>query len=560
MAGRVWGCERRGSPPSEEERDSMEFVRGADVTMVSLTFFRNGEALMDYRLRAGHTSIGRADSCDVALPGDAVSRSHCLVIGRGGRWELVDRSRHGTWMDGQRIKRRMLANGDVFTVGEFQVHFREGGRTSPPTAEPEPDRTHELLVGADDAVLVQKAVLVVIEGPDQGNRLELEAARVSVGGAGSMVVLGDASLVARHCWLRVARGRVMVEPGAGSTRFDGHRVRNITPLFPGEVVVMGATHFKVELGQCAEEPLSGRFGEMRAENLAMKRLFGVLRRVSGHHYPVLIVGESGTGKELVARGIHEHSPRAERQFIAVNCGAIPASLFESELFGYEKGAFTGADRKKDGVFHDADGGTLFLDEVGELPEDAQAKLLRVLETGEVRRVGGTEVRHPDVRIVAATNRDLTNAVAAGVFREDLFFRLAVLSVEVPPLRERTEDIAVLARSLCARLHPDAGVSSEALEVLTRHTWPGNVRELRNVLTRAYVLGGPAIQVGSLSFHQLSSGTEAEPPVQRNFVDFAERAYIAQVLRRHGDNRSAAARELGMARSTLLYKLRKYGFA
>ena len=136
----------------------------------------------------------------------------------------------------------------------------------------------------------------------------------------------------------------------------------------------------------------------------------------------------------------------------------------------------------------------------------------------------------------------------------------MLSVEVPPLRERTEDIAVLARSLCARLHPDAGVSSEALEVLIRHTWPGNVRELRNVLTRAYVLGGPAIQVGSLSFHQLSSGTEAEPPVQRNFVDFAERAYIAQVLRRHGDNRSAAARELGMARSTLLYKLRKYGFA
>jgi transcriptional regulator with PAS, ATPase and Fis domain len=292
----------------------------------------------------------------------------------------------------------------------------------------------------------------------------------------------------------------------------------------------------------------------------MKRLFGVLRRVSGHHYPVLVVGESGTGKELVARGIHEHSPRAERRFIAVNCGAIPAPLFESELFGYEKGAFTGADRQKDGVFHDADGGTLFLDEVGELPEDAQAKLLRVLETGEVRRVGGTEVRHPDVRIVAATNRDLTKAVAAGGFREDLFFRLAVLSVEVPPLRERTEDIAILAQSLCARLHPDAAVSSEALEVLIRHAWPGNVRELRNVLTRAYVMGGPGIEVSSLSFHQLSSSSEPEPLVQLAFVDNAERAYIAQVIRRNGGNRSAAARELGMARSTLLYKLRKYGFA
>jgi len=528
--------------------------------MVSLTFFRNGEALMDYRLRAGRTSIGRADSCDVALPGEAVSRSHCLITGRGARWELVDRSRHGTWMDGERVERRLLVHGDVFTVGEFQVHFREGGRVTPPTAEPEPDRTHELLVGADEAVLVQKAMLVVTEGPDLGKRFELEASRVSVGGPGSMVVLHDAGLVARHSWLRVAHGRVMVEPGAGSARLDGHRVRSITPLFPGEVIALGATRFKVELGESEETPLSGHFGSMRAEDVAMKRLFGVLRRVAGHHFPVLIVGESGTGKELVARGIHEHSPRAERRFIAINCGAIPAPLFESELFGYEKGAFTGAEQQKDGVFHDADGGTLFLDEVGELPEDAQAKLLRVLETGEVRRVGGTEVRHPDVRIVAATNRDLAAAVAAGTFREDLFFRLAVLSVEVPPLRDRVDDIAVLARSLCGRLHPDARVSPEALEVLGRHAWPGNVRELRNVLTRAYVLGGPRIEVSSLSFHQLSGATEPEPSVQRDFVDNAECAYITQVLGRHGNNRSAAARELGLARSTLLYKLRKYGLA
>ena len=528
--------------------------------MASLTFYRNGEPLLDYRLRSGRTSVGRADSCDIALPGEAISRHHCDIIGRADRWELVDRSRHGTFLDGRRVERADLEDGDVVVFSDYQVHFRDRGREVAPTAEPEPDRAHELLLEAAAGVMVQQAVLLVTEGPEEGRRLPLDAARVSVGGPGSVLELDDPSLVARHCWLRVARGRVMVEPGAGASRLDGQRVRSITPVYAGEEVAIGSTAFQVELGQAEVTPLAAHFGDLRGDSVSMRRLFGVLRRISGHHYPVLVIGESGTGKELIARGIHEHSSRAERPFVAVNCGAIPPRLFESELFGHEKGAFTGAEKAKEGLFVEADGGTIFLDEIGELPEEAQAKLLRVLETGEVRPVGGSSLRHPDVRVVAATNRDLAEAVKAGRFREDLFFRLAVLTVSVPPLRERVDDLPVLCRTLCAALHPEATVTDRAMELLKRHTWPGNVRELRNVLTRAYVLGGPQIDVTDLSFHQITEAAAPAPSTARGNLDDTEASYLRTVLERHGDNRSAAARELGIARSTLHYKMRKYGLA
>jgi two-component system response regulator HydG len=212
------------------------------------------------------------------------------------------------------------------------------------------------------------------------------------------------------------------------------------------------------------------------------------------------------------------------------------------------------------VFHEANGGTIFLDEIGELPEAAQAKLLRTLETGEVRRVGATRTEHPDVRVIAATNRDLAQEVAKGRFREDLFFRLAVLSVHVPPLRDRPEDLAPLTLTLCRKLHPEAHVCPDAMEVLREHTWPGNVRELRNVLTRAYVMGGPRIQSEDLSFNLLQIPATAVSPIPRigQTLQATERQTLENVLRRHDQNRSAAARELGIARSTLLYKMKKHG--
>jgi transcriptional regulator with GAF, ATPase, and Fis domain len=249
-----------------------------------------------------------------------------------------------------------------------------------------------------------------------------------------------------------------------------------------------------ELSQ-GSAPESARFGDIIYRSAAMQRLIEKAARAALRSFPVLIEGESGTGKELLARAIHTASPRAGKQLRIVNCGAIPAELVESELFGHEKGAFTGASQARPGYFEDADGGTLFLDEIGELPLNAQVKLLRVLQENEVTRVGATRARKIDVRIIAATNRDLMREVAAGRFREDLFFRIAVLLLKAPPLREREGDLGPLIDGLLARVNETSAgepgfrekkLSPSARNLLLHHAWPGNVRELQNTLQRAAV--------------------------------------------------------------------------
>ena len=526
--------------------------------MAQLMFFRGEDKLIEYRLQSGRISIGRSDGCDVALPGAAVSRTHCFVERRADSVRVIDRSRHGITVDGKRVERADLADGSEIAMGPYRIQLRLVAEHAGPTADAVPDRSHEVVVGADpDALLVERAVVVVIEGLDAGARKVLRKNRVSVGRRDSDICLKDGGIVDKHCYLRVSRGRVMVEPGAGAAWVDGERVREITPLYADESLRIGGTLLRIERSIDDEVPLARKFGAMVGDSTRMQQLFGVLRRMAGHHFPVLIGGESGTGKELAAAAIHEHSMRSAGAFVAVNCGAVAEGLFESELFGHEKGAFTGASSRTNGAFHAAHGGTLFLDEVGELPEPAQAKLLRVLESGEVRRVGSTSVEYPDVRVIAATNPDLGAAVRNGTFREDLFFRLNVLGVEIPPLRDRPLDIALLCKTLCADLHAEAHITDAAHEALQAHRWPGNIRELRNVLTRAFVLHGPRIDSDALSFHDLEDAF-VDAPVARGTLKDAERAYIVSVLAKNKENRSAAARDLGVARSTLHYKMKKLG--
>jgi DNA-binding NtrC family response regulator len=301
----------------------------------------------------------------------------------------------------------------------------------------------------------------------------------------------------------------------------------------------------------------------------MRELFGLLGRAAVSPLPVLVTGETGTGKELVAQAVHAASGRDA--FVAVNCAALPEHLLESELFGHEKGAFTGADREKPGLFQSAHRGTLFLDEVGELPLALQPKLLRVLESGEVRRVGSTRVQTVDVRIVAATHRDLEQAVREGRFREDLYWRLNVLHLHVPPLRERPADIPLLAEHFLAR-GPGAGtalrparVSAEAMAVLVGYGWPGNVRELRNAIERAAVLArGDEIRAEDLPPRVRESGSAAAVvagAAERGVpLREVERAYILEVVRRAGGRKGAAAEILGMDRKTLYRRLQEYGEA
>ncbi|HEU4949283.1 MAG TPA: sigma-54 dependent transcriptional regulator, partial [Candidatus Deferrimicrobiaceae bacterium] len=298
----------------------------------------------------------------------------------------------------------------------------------------------------------------------------------------------------------------------------------------------------------------------------LRKLIETILRGAVSDVPVLIEGETGSGKELVARGIHDASARRERPFVVVNCGAISPDLIESELFGHEKGAFTGATAQRKGAFELANEGTIFLDEIGELPVLLQPKLLRSLEQKEVKRVGGNDLLLADVRILAATNRNLREEVARKTFREDLYFRIGAITVPIPPLRDRREDVAPIARHFLTGMgNPSSGsvpgLSPSALDALISYDWPGNVRELRNALQRAVVMGeGVELTAADFSFLRQAAKPGQDPENRPGLSRWeeAERTNILGELARQMGNKTKAARELGIAKSTLFEKLKKYG--
>ncbi len=320
--------------------------------------------------------------------------------------------------------------------------------------------------------------------------------------------------------------------------------------------------------QLSEENTSS---EILGRSPAITSMLSMIRTVAPTEATVLITGESGTGKELVARALHAQSLRKSEPLVVVNCAALAETLLESELFGHEKGSFTGADRRREGRFKQADHGTLFLDEIGEMPIGVQAKLLRALQQGEIQRVGSDRSEHVDVRVIAATNRDLRKEVEERRFREDLYFRLNVISLEVPPLRQRREDIPLLATHFLAhyaeRNHKNVkGFSAQCMDMLLHYEWPGNVRELQNAVERAVILctgdlvTGPElpVNIARLATEDLPKIAEAPSSLAGLPLEEVERRAIEETLRETGDNKSAAARKLGITRATLHKKLRKYG--
>jgi DNA-binding NtrC family response regulator len=305
------------------------------------------------------------------------------------------------------------------------------------------------------------------------------------------------------------------------------------------------------------------FGGLIGLSPKMESVYKVIGKVSQHDYPVLILGESGTGKELVARSVHFSSPRKERPFVPVDCSSLTPTLIESELFGYVKGAFTGALQSKQGLLESAHGGTLFLDEIGDMPIDMQAKLLRALQEHEIKPVGSTERKRINVRIIAATNRDLEAAIRNGGFRQDLYFRLNVVQIKLPPLRDRKNDIPLLVTSFLEKLsNPDAAprtMSEDAMLRLMAYDWPGNVRELENAVARALALGtGPIVSVADLptSLHYPTSERAPEKDEVLPLEELERRA-ILRMLRQTGGDKLAAARLLGIGKTTLYRKLKQY---
>ncbi|MGE3455366.1 MAG: sigma 54-interacting transcriptional regulator [Kofleriaceae bacterium] len=407
---------------------------------------------------------------------------------------------------------------------------------------------------------VRRFVLRVIAGPDTGVKYVSSGRPVVIGTHESAdLALTDPTVSRFHCELSVGEGSVTIRDlgSKNATRVSGLDITEAR-LDGTTTIVLGHTEVEFSLGESfAELPLATResFGDLVGRAPATRALFAQLERAAESDVTVLLLGETGTGKEIAARAIHEQSSRAQGPMIVVDCGAIPHSLIDSELFGHEKGAFTGADRRREGAFELASGGTIFLDEIGELGSELQPKLLRVLERREVQRIGSATPTPIDVRIIAATNRNLHTEVNAGRFRSDLFYRLAVLEVRIPPLRERLDDIPMLVshflRENKLEDRPEAApLRDEKFQAnLARYAWRGNVRELRNYLERALVEPDREIVAGP--------GWEAPPEIDVNqklatvreaWVRYVERRYIVELLEKSGGNVSAAARSAGIDRA------------
>lgn len=431
---------------------------------------------------------------------------------------------------------------------------------------------------------LRRYVLKVIRGPDAGLERSFERRQVFVGTAPDCHFrLSDPTVSRSHA--RIEFGplgyRIVDEDSKNGVFVAGVRVRDAV-LPPEAEVQVGETRFLFRLGSETVEigvARETRFGDLVGRSIEMREIFAIMKKVAPTDATVLIQGESGTGKELVAEALHRFSPRRPRPFVVFDCSACPHDLLESELFGHVRGAFTGAVRTRIGAMEEAAGGTLFLDEVGELPRELQPKLLRAIERREVKPVGANRPVPVDVRILCATNRDLQGAVEAGLFREDLYYRLAVIHIEIPPLRKRPDDIPVLVEHFLAEIARRSGggpplrLAWETMEKLKAYPWPGNVRELRNFIERAVILAAPAngtplpLDVPGPQVRGPGGAGDGDDVLRMSYdepykeakerlVREFETRYFTRLLRATGGNVSRAARRAGIHRKSLEYLLKQ----
>ncbi len=428
------------------------------------------------------------------------------------------------------------------------------------------DRNDDTLILQRDPRSATGGILVVGAGTASEKRFPVTAEPLIIGkDLGANIVLSDPAVSRQHCEVKSTAAGVHLRDleSRNGTKVDGVAMERGL-LFHGSTIRVGESEIYFLSDQdeaTAETSGPNEFGDAVGNSPAMRKVFALLEKLAATDLSILLIGETGTGKDVLARALHDRSRRKARDFVVFDAGAVAANLIESRLFGHQKGAFTGAISDQRGQFEAANGGTLFLDEIGELSLELQPKLLRALEGRKVVRLGGTAEIPVDVRIIAATNRDLEAEVAEGNFREDLFFRLGVAVVRVPPLRDRREDIPLLCESFASALPRKVTLSEAALKVLQAQMWPGNVRELKNVLTLAAAVVESEV-LEPRDFLQFGATRNREPtldglPLAGRTLDSIEKNAIKQTLKDCKGNKTRAAKTLGIASSTLYEKLKKY---
>ncbi len=531
--------------------------------MIELVFSRDGKPCLRQRMGDTTLTIGRDNDNNIQLTDDDISRKHVKIERKSGRYVITDFSLNGTYLNNQQVKTSDINIGDTLTIGRWTVKVVAADKPPEETVVAHRQPTSVLNFDAQSRMIASEHIALKITTPEGKTRTSYARKTETVIGSqeGSDIEIKDAFVSRKHCRIINRNSRIiLMDMGStNGTYVDNIRVDNVSLPSEGAFRI-GKTAIEYKIDRYAE-PLRAyaetSLGPMIGASEAMREVFSLVERVASSEATVLVTGESGTGKDLVARLVHQMSHRMDKPFIAVNCGAIPGSIIESQLFGHERGSFTGAVERMAGLIELANGGTLFLDEIGEMPIELQTRLLHVLEAKKIRRLGGKEDIEVDFRLIAATNKDLQKMVANGRFREDLFFRLYVVPVHLKPLRERDGDTPILAEHFIRELSPSgakAKLTDEAAKKLASHDWPGNVRELKNVIQRA-ILFSTLDTIGAKDISFAPSGPNIAAD---NKLDDHERDAIVAALVKNGGVQSKAADDLGIARTTLSAKVLKYG--